>query len=70
MGGACLDHLPTAATSDIGSEWLTLLQEGKALLRGHGLELWLHLRLWWAVQLGEFVAKGGADELWPLLASR
>jgi acyl-CoA dehydrogenase len=24
----------------------------------------------WAVQLGEFVAKGGADELWPLLASR
>ena len=24
----------------------------------------------WAVQLGEFVAKGGADDLWPLLASR
>jgi acyl-CoA dehydrogenase len=24
----------------------------------------------WAVQLGEFVAEGGADELWPLLASR
>jgi len=24
----------------------------------------------WAVQLGEFVADGGADELWPLLASR
>lgn len=24
----------------------------------------------WAVQLGEFVAKGGADELWPLLSSR
>lgn len=24
----------------------------------------------WAVQLGEFVAKGGADELWPMLASR
>ena len=24
----------------------------------------------WAVELGEFVAKGGADELWPLLASR
>lgn len=24
----------------------------------------------WAVQLGNFIANGGADELWPLLASR